>query len=183
MISNGFRHCDILRSHSFDSVTFLQHHAVQFGKTLKRKMLVFVPRDLWAAWELERPHPLFMETSCCPLSGSDWSSEYAWSWNSECKNTSFWCHQSWQNWGLTRWTKGEMHFFPNHYLQCKLHYICLSLSLPPPNENELNWSLPAPLAALLQSETHSKLRLPPTSISKTHWGRLKVHFTQRLAEL
>ena len=134
MISNGFRHCDILRSHSFDSITFIQHHAVQFGKTLKRKMLVFVHRDLWAAWELERPHPLFVETSCCPLSGSDWSSEYAWSWHSECKNTSFWCHQYWQDWGSSRWTKGEMHFFSNHYLGNVSYIIYVSLYVSPPSK-------------------------------------------------
>lgn len=35
MISNGFRHCDILRSHNFHRVTSFQHYVVQFGKTLK----------------------------------------------------------------------------------------------------------------------------------------------------
>lgn len=35
MIPNWFRHCDILRSHSFQCVTSSQHYVMQFGKTLK----------------------------------------------------------------------------------------------------------------------------------------------------
>lgn len=35
MIPNGFRHCDILRSHSFQCVTSSQHYVMQLGETLK----------------------------------------------------------------------------------------------------------------------------------------------------
>lgn len=41
MISDEFRHCDILRSHSFHCVTFFQHHVLQFGKTLKWRCGVY----------------------------------------------------------------------------------------------------------------------------------------------
>lgn len=39
IISKGFRRYDILKSHSFDAITSLQHPAAQFGKTLKWKTL------------------------------------------------------------------------------------------------------------------------------------------------
>lgn len=131
MISDGFRHYDILRSYSFDCVTFFQRRAVKFSETFKCRNLVFVHRDLWAVWGLERPHLLFLGASGGALRGSDWSSQYATSWNSEFKNTSLRCHQSWQDWGSWRGTKGGLHYSTND-LSC-VRYVFLSFQM-------LNWT-------------------------------------------
>lgn len=141
-------------------------------QNIKMENLVFIRRVLWAAWELERPHPLFLEASRCPLWGSDWSSKSARSWNSEFKNTSFWCHQAWWDWGSQRGTKGELHYFTNDYLSC-VRYVFLSVSPPCKYWTELNFACSSCGVIVVRDAQWAETS---SNIHQWHryWGRLKA---------
>lgn len=143
MISDEFRHCDILRSHSFHCVTFFQHHVLQFGKTLKWRCGVYPqgPLDSLRAGASTSPPPGNILLS--PM--KSWLILWA------CPITKLWIqkHNFQKPSILTRLgqTEGNQRWAALlHKWLSELYKVCFSsLSLPAPKV-EPSWTFPALLA-------------------------------------